>query len=106
MHICVHVCECMHVSALPVSMPRVYEERGIGRNNEDKKDASSHGKPGGKVKKLEDSKRVQLHKDNGCDYGPLCLQLVGHCSNPQKCFVLCIQCVYLLKYKLIKFQKM
>lgn len=67
-NICVHVCECMHVSALPVSMPRVYEERDIGRNNEDKKKgARRQGKPGGKVKKLEDSKRVQLHKDNGCN---------------------------------------
>lgn len=106
-HICVHVCECMHVSALPVSMPCVYEERDIGRNNEDKKkDARRQGKPGEKVKKLEDRKRVQLHKDNGCDCGPLCLQLVGHCSNSQKCFVICIQFVYVLKYKLIKFQKM
>lgn len=53
MHICVHVCECMHVSALPVSMPCVYEERDIGRNNEDKKkDARRQGKPGEKGKEI------------------------------------------------------
>lgn len=60
------------MNALPVSMPCVFEERDIGRNNEDKKkDVRSQGKPGGKGKKSEDSKRVQLHKDNGCDYGPV-----------------------------------
>lgn len=49
----------MHVSALPVFMPCVYEERDIGRNKKDKKkDARRQGKTGEKVKKLEDSKRV------------------------------------------------